>query len=131
MTDPIADFLARIRNGIMARKASVDMPASKMKVKLAELLRDEGYLLSVTQSDTDGPQGTLSLTLRWDANRRPAIAGLRRVSKPGQRAYVPSDKLPKVRRGMGTAIVSTSKGIMTDRDARKQGVGGEVICEVW
>ena len=131
MTDPIADFLARIRNGILARKASVDMPASKMKTKLAELLRDEGYLLSVTQSDSDGPQGTLSLTLRWDANRRPAISGLRRVSKPGQRAYVSSDQLPKVRRGLGTAIVSTSKGIMTDREARKQGVGGEVVCEVW
>jgi small subunit ribosomal protein S8 len=131
MTDPIADFLARIRNGIMARKASVDMPASKMKKKLAELLRDEGYLTAVTESASDGPQGILSLTLRWDANRKPAISGLRRVSKPGQRAYVPSDKLPRVRRGLGTAIISTSKGMMTDRAARKQGVGGEVVCEIW
>lgn len=131
MTDPIADFLARIRNGIMARKASVDMPASKMKRKLAELLRDEGYLLSVTESGSDGPQGTLSITLRWDVNRKPAISGLRRVSKPGQRAYVPSDRLPRVRRGLGTAIISTSKGMMTDREARKLGVGGEVVCEVW
>jgi small subunit ribosomal protein S8 len=131
MTDPIADFLARIRNGIMARKASVDMPGSKVKKKLAELLRDEGYLTAVTESGSEHPQGILSLTLRWDQNRKPAISGLRRVSRPGQRAYVPADKLPKVRRGLGTAFISTSKGMMTDREARKQGVGGEVICEVW
>lgn len=131
MTDPIADFLARIRNGILARKASVDMPVSKMKRKLAELLRDEGYLAGVTESASEGPQGILSLTLRWDSNRKPAIQGLRRVSKPGQRAYVPSDKLPRVRRGLGTAIISTSKGMMTDREARKLGVGGEVVCEIW
>ena len=131
MTDPIADFLARIRNGIMARKATVDLPVSKVKRKLAELLRDEGYLSAVTESGSDAPQGTLSLTLRWDANKKPAISGLRRVSKPGQRAYVPSDRLPKVRRGLGTAFISTSKGMMTDREARKQGVGGEVICEIW
>jgi small subunit ribosomal protein S8 len=131
MTDPIADFLTRIRNGILARKATVDVPVSKVKRVLAGLLRNEGYILSFTESASDGPQGTLSITLRWDANRKPAISGLRRVSKPGQRAYVPSDKLPKVRRGLGTAIISTSKGMMTDRDARKQGVGGEVICEVW
>jgi small subunit ribosomal protein S8 len=131
MTDPIADFLTRIRNGIMARKATVDVPASNVKRKLAELLREEGYLASVTESASDGPQATISLTLRWDANRRSAISGLRRVSKPGQRAYVAADKLPRVRRGLGTAFISTSRGIMTDRDARKHGVGGEVICEVW
>ena len=131
MTDPIADLLARIRNGILARKASIDVPHSKVKQKLAELLRDEGYLTSVTESGSDSPQGILSLTLRWDPNRKPAISGLRRVSRPGQRAYVPADKLPKVRRGLGTAFISTSKGIMTDREARKQGVGGEVVCEIW
>jgi small subunit ribosomal protein S8 len=131
MTDPISDLLARIRNGIMARKAAIDVPASKVKRKLAELLRDEGYLNAVTESAGEGAQGILSLTLRWDASRRPAISGLRRVSKPGQRAYVSADSLPKVRRGLGTAIVSTSKGMMTDREARKQRVGGEVICEVW
>jgi small subunit ribosomal protein S8 len=131
MTDPIADFLTRIRNGIMSRKSSVDVPVSKVKRKLAELLRNEGYLTAVTESATDGPQGILSLTLRWDQNRKPAISGIRRVSKPGQRAYVPADQLPRVRRGLGTAIVSTSRGMMTDRDARKQGIGGEVICEVW
>ncbi len=131
MTDPIADLLARVRNGILARKSAVDMPASKMKRKLAELLRDEGYIAGVTESASEGPQGILSITLRWDANHRSAISGLRRVSKPGQRAYVPAGQLPKVRGGLGTAIVSTSKGMMTDRQARKEGVGGEVVCEVW
>jgi len=131
MTDPIADFLARLRNAIMARKASLDLPASKLKRKLAEILRDEGYLTSVTESGSDNPQGILSITLRWDANHRAAISGLRRVSKPGQRAYVPATRLPKVRGGLGTAVVSTSKGLMTDRQARKQNVGGEVICEIW
>ncbi len=131
MTDPIADFLARLRNAIMARKATIDVPASKMKRKLAEILRDEGYLTAVTESGSEAPQGTLNLTLRWDPNHRSAISGLRRVSKPGQRAYVPADRLPKVRGGLGTAVVSTSKGLMTDRQARKENVGGEVICEVW
>lgn len=131
MTDPIADFLARLRNAIMARKASLDLPVSKMKRRLAEILRDEGYLTAVTESASDGPQGILSVTLRWDPNHKPAISGLRRVSKPGQRAYVPATRLPKVRGGLGTAVVSTSKGLMTDRQARKENVGGEVICEVW
>jgi small subunit ribosomal protein S8 len=131
MTDPIADFLARLRNAIMARKASLDLPTSRMKRKLAEILRDEGYLVSVTESGTEHPQGILSITLRWDPNHRSAISGLRRVSKPGQRAYVPATRLPKVRGGLGTAVVSTSKGLMTDRQARKENVGGEVICEVW
>ena len=131
MTDPIADFLARVRNAIMARKASLDMPASKMKRKLAEILREEGYLAGVTESAGEHPQGILSLTLRWDANHRSAISGLRRVSKPGQRAYVPATKVPKVRGGLGTAVVSTSKGLMTDRQARKEHVGGELVCEIW
>jgi small subunit ribosomal protein S8 len=131
MTDPIADFLARLRNAIMARKATLDLPASKMKRRLAEILRDEGYLNAVTESGTDKPQGILSVTLRWDTNHRSAISGLRRVSKPGQRSYVPATRLPKVRGGLGTAVVSTSKGLMTDRQARKENVGGEVICEVW
>ena len=131
MTDPIADFLARVRNAIMARKASLDMPASKMKRRLAEILRDEGYLTAVTESGSDNPQGILSVTLRWDTNHKSAISGLRRVSKPGQRSYVPATRLPKVRGGLGTAVVSTSKGLMTDRQARRENVGGEVICEVW
>jgi small subunit ribosomal protein S8 len=130
MTDPIADFLARLNNGILARKTSIDVPASKMKKRLAELLRDEGFLTSVVESSGD-KHVTLSITLRWDGQNRPAISGLRRVSKPGQRAYVGHDALPKVRGGLGTAIVSTSKGMMTARDARKAGLGGEVICEIW
>jgi small subunit ribosomal protein S8 len=130
MTDPIADLLARINNGILARKTSIDVPRSKMKKKLAELLRDEGFLSAVTES-ADDKQGIISITLRWDGQNRPAISGLRRVSKPGQRAYVGHGDLPKVRGGLGTAIVSTSKGMMTARDARKAGLGGEVICEIW
>lgn len=130
MTDPIADFLARINNGILARKATIDVPASKMKKRLAEILRDEGYLAGV-QENPNEKQGVLSLTLRWDAQNKPAISGLRRVSKPGQRAYVHADDIKKVRGGLGVAVVSTSKGMMTDREARKQGVGGEVVCEIW
>jgi small subunit ribosomal protein S8 len=130
MTDPIADFLPRIRNGILARKATVDCPASKIKLKVAELLVAEGFISGVTESAADVGT-TLTVTLRWDAQRRPAITTIRRVSKPGQRHYVPATAIPKVRGGMGTSLISTSKGLMTDRDARKQNVGGEVICEVW
>jgi small subunit ribosomal protein S8 len=130
MTDPIADFLARIRNAIMARKSSLDLPASKLKLRLAELLRDEGFVSAVSFSP-DGPQGTISVTLRWDAQNRAAIQGLRRVSRPGQRTYSHKDGIKKVRGGLGVAVISTSKGLLTDRDARKQGVGGEILCEVW
>jgi small subunit ribosomal protein S8 len=130
MTDPIADFLARLNNAILSRKTTIELPASKFKLKLAELLRDEGYLTAVA-FNTEGPQGTISVTLRWDAQNRPAITGLRRVSKPGQRRYFGKDDIKKVRGGLGVSIVSTSKGLLTDREARKQGVGGEVVCEVW
>src|SRR5688572_22885545 len=101
MTDPIADFLARINNGILARKTSIDVPASKMKKKLAELLVNEGFINAVTESGDD-KQGKLSITLRWDGQNRPAISGIRRMSKPGQRAYVGHDNLPRVRGGLGT-----------------------------
>ena len=127
MTDPIADFLARINNGILARRASIDVPASKLKFRLAELLQSEGFISGVSEPEA----GTLSIALRWDGKRQSAISGIRRVSKPGQRAYVAADAIPKIRGGLGTALISTSKGVLTDRDARKQGVGGEVICEVW
>jgi small subunit ribosomal protein S8 len=130
MTDPVADFLTRIRNGILARKQAIDVPRSKLKKQLAELLKNEGFVAGVTESD-EGIQGTITVTLRWDAQNKSAISGIRRVSTPGQRTYVGADKLPKVRGGLGTAFISTSKGLMTDRDARKQGVGGEVLCEVW
>jgi small subunit ribosomal protein S8 len=130
MTDPIADFLARLRNAIMSRKTTIELPASQVKLKLAELMRDEGYLTAVA-FNAEGPQGTISVTLRWDAQNRPAITGLRRVSRPGQRRYFGKDDIKKVRGGLGVSVVSTSKGLLTDREARKQGVGGEVLCEVW
>ena len=133
MTDPIADFLARIRNGIRARKLSIELPRSNMKVRLAEILRDEGFVNAVATSE-DKKQGILKLELRYDG--RPtgagrAITGMRRVSRPGQRHYVPAKDVPKVRNGLGIAILSTSQGVMTDKEARAKGVGGEVLCEVW
>jgi small subunit ribosomal protein S8 len=131
MTDPISDLLARIRNAILSRKASLDVPASKMKKKVAEILRDEGYLSAVSESEGEHNQGKLTLTLRWDTGHKAAITGIKRISTPGQRAYVHADGLPTVRGGLGTAIISTSKGLMTDKQARKAKVGGEVICEVW
>jgi small subunit ribosomal protein S8 len=130
MTDPISDFLTRVRNGIRARKGAVDCPRSTIKLRIAEILKEEGYVDGVTDVET-GPQGLISLTLRWTDGERCAISGLRRVSKPGQRAYVPAKSVPKVRNGLGIAILSTSRGVMTDRRARELGVGGEVICEVW
>ena len=132
MTDPIADFLARIRNGIRARKADITCPRSNMKLRLAEILRDEGFLGPVTSSE-DNKQGMLKLTLRYDGRvgHGSAITGMRRVSRPGQRAYVPHHQVPRVRNGLGIAILSTSQGVMTDREARTKGVGGEVLCEVW
>ena len=130
MTDPIADFLTRIRNAITARKANVEIPASKMKLRLAEVLRDEGFIAGVSSND-EGPQGTIVVTLRYDNRNRCAIEGLRRVSRPGQRKYVAKDDVPRVRSGLGVSVLTTSKGVMTDRAARKAGLGGELICEVW
>jgi small subunit ribosomal protein S8 len=130
MTDPISDFLARLRNGIHARKERIDCPRSNLKVRIAEILREEGYVNAVTSIDDD-IQGRLSVALRYDANHVAAIRGLKRVSRPGQRRYVGAKDLPKVRNGLGIAIVSTSQGVMTDRRARKLGVGGEVLCHVW
>jgi small subunit ribosomal protein S8 len=130
MTDPIADFLTRIRNAVQARKVKVSSPASKMKIRIAEILKQEGYIrdLSVVP---DNRQGILELDLKYDNDNRCAIEGLRRVSKPGQRRYVGKDALPKVRAGLGVAIVTTSRGVMTDREARRKALGGEVICAIW
>ena len=136
MTDPIADFLARIRNGIRARKQQIECPRSNMKLRIAEILRDEGFVQSVSSID-DKKQGLMRLELRYEG--RPAgagfasnaISGMRRISRPGQRHYVPAKDIPKVRNGLGIAIISTSQGVMTDREARTKGVGGEVLCEVW
>lgn len=131
MTDPIADFLARMRNGIRARKQRVECPRSNLKVRIAEILREEGFVDGVVTGENDNPQGTLTVTLRYDGRTGSAISGLRRVSRPGQRKYVPAKDVPKVRNGLGIAILSTSQGLMTDREARKRGVGGEILCEVW
>jgi small subunit ribosomal protein S8 len=130
MTDPIADMLTRIRNAITARKAKVIMPASKMKARIAEVLREEGFVGAIS-SEEDGKQGLLSIELRYDNNNHNAIQGIRRVSKPGQRTYARHTGLPRVRSGLGIAILTTSKGVMTEREARKQGLGGELLCEVW
>jgi small subunit ribosomal protein S8 len=130
MTDPIADMLTRIRNAITARKAKVIMPSSKMKTRIAEVLKDEGFVGAVS-SETDDKQGLLHIELRYDNNNHNAIQGIRRVSKPGQRTYARHTGLPRVRSGLGIAILTTSKGIMTEREARKQGLGGELLCEVW
>jgi small subunit ribosomal protein S8 len=130
ITDPIADMLTRIRNAGAARHEQVDVPASNMKKAIAEILYEEGYIKNYQIID-DGGQGIIRITLKYMADRTQAIAGLRRVSKPGLRVYASCEELPKVLRGLGIAIVSTSKGIMTDRQARKENVGGEVLAFIW
>jgi len=129
-TDPIADMLTRIRNAVMAQHGYVVMPSSKIKVAVARILRDEGFIqdFDVTQ---DRPQPRLRIWLKYTANRRPVITGLRRVSKPGCRVYTKRKEIPWVRSGVGIAIISTPKGVMTDRRARRLGVGGEIICYIW
>jgi len=130
MTDPIADFLARIRNAIMARHAEVVSPSSKLKVRIADVLKEEGFISGYDVRETETfPE--LVVRLRWADARKNAITEMRRRSRPGQRAYVSKDNIPKVRSGLGIAILSTSRGLMTDRAARKAGVGGELLCEVW
>jgi small subunit ribosomal protein S8 len=130
MTDPIADFLARIRNAILARHAEVLAPSSKLKQRICELLKDEGYIAGYDVRDQEGVT-EIVVKLRWADPRTNAITGLRRRSRPGQRMYVRHGTIPKVRSGLGIAILSTSKGLMTDRAARKAGLGGELLCEVW
>ena len=130
MSDPLADMLTRIRNGVMVKFDTVDMPTSKVKVNVAKVLKDEGYITDYQVSD-EGVQGTLTLTLKYGPNGEPVISGIKRVSKPGLRQYVKANAIPKVLNGLGIAIVSTSKGIITDRAARALNTGGEVICEVW
>ena len=130
ITDPIADMLTRIRNAGMARHESVDVPASKMKTAIAEVLLKEGYIKAFQIVD-DGTQGVIRITLKYLPGRERAIQGLKRVSKPGLRVYAGADELPRILKGLGVAIISTSKGIMTDREARKAHVGGEVLAFVW
>ena len=130
MTDPIADLLTRVRNAAQAHHRSVDVPASKLKRELARVLAEERFLDNFAYYD-DGKQGQLRLYLRYTASNVSIIQGLRRMSKPGLRRYASKADLPRIRRGLGVAIVSTSRGVMTDRDARRAGVGGEVLCSVW
>ena len=130
ITDPIADMLTRIRNASNAKHDTVDVPASNMKKSIAQILLDEGYIKSFQIID-DGTQGTIRITLKYVGGKEKAISGLRRVSKPGLRVYAGADELPRVLRGLGIAIISTSKGVMTDKAARAAHVGGEVLAFVW
>jgi len=130
MTDPIADFLTFIRNASLARHDSVRIPRSKLKQRIAEILQAEGFIKSCEVVE-DGKQGFLQITLKYDDEGQPVLSGLKRVSKPGLRIYVSKDRIPKVLGGLGITILTTSKGVMTDREARKENVGGEVICSVW
>ena len=130
MNDPIADMLTRIRNALTARHDTVTLPASNMKKAIAKILLDEGYIKSVDYID-DGLQGQIKIVLKYAEGKQSVINGLKRISPPGLRVYARSEELPKVLGGLGIAIVSTSKGVMTDKEARKAGVGGEVLAYIW
>lgn len=129
MTDPIADYLTRLRNAIMARKKVVEIPASGLKKDITRILYDKGYILSYKLED-DNKQGMIKIALKYGKDRRSAISELKRVSTPGLRQYAPTGELPRVLNGLGVAIISTSQGVITDKEARNLGVGGEVICYV-
>ena len=130
MTDTIADMLTRIRNAMIAKHDSVEIPASTMKKAIAQILVDEGYIKSF-EVIADGEKKTIRIQLKYGANKQRVIVGIKRISRPGLRVYARKDEMPKVLGGLGIAIVSTSRGVMTDREARKQGVGGEVLAYVW
>jgi len=130
MSDPLADMLTRIRNGVMAKFDSVVMPRSNTKINIAKVLKEEGYILGYHVSE-EGPQGTLSIDLKYGSDMTPVITGIKRVSKPGLRKYAKVGNIPKVLNGLGIAILSSSKGIITDSTARASNVGGEILCEVW
>ena len=129
-TDPISDLLTRIRNAQKAKKRFVDVPSSKMKLKIADILKEQGFIADYSVNDTPNKQGNINLKLKYN-NNEGVILGLERVSRPGIRKYVQHNEIPRVLNGLGVAIVSTSKGLMTDNDARKFGLGGEVICNIW
>ncbi len=129
MTDPVADYLTRLRNAIQAKHKRVDVPASGLKREITKLLVEQKFITGFTEMK-DSPQGTLRIQLKYQ-DSRPVITGLKRISTPGLRRYVGSDKLPRVLGGLGIAIISTSRGLMTDRQAREAKLGGEVLCEVW
>ena len=130
LTDPIADLLTRIRNAQRAGLEQVELPASKIKQRICEVLRDEGFVREVTAKE-DGQQGVLTVILKYDSDKRPAISEIRRQSKPGLRRYLSYRDIPPVMNGLGIAVLSTSKGILVDREARKQQVGGELLATVW
>ncbi len=133
MTDPIADFLTRLRNGAHANKEHVMIPSSKLKTEMARILREQGYIdgWDVEPANDERPGDVLRVTLKYTEDRKAVITGLKRLSRPGRRVYAPANGLPRVQGGMGTAIVSTSKGVMTGHEARQQGVGGEIVALVW
>jgi len=130
MTDPIADMLTRIRNGLQSRHAAVEMPASKLKSAIAEVLKDEGYIKGFATTG-EGATKTLKVELRYVGKNEPVLSGLKRISKPGLRVYSQATEIPRVFGGLGVAIISTSRGVMSGAQARKQRVGGEIICHVW
>jgi small subunit ribosomal protein S8 len=132
MTDPIADLLTRIRNAIMAGHKVVEAPASNLKKEVARILFEKGYILSYKVTEGDGPQGTLKIALKYNPkSKQPAIKEIQRASRPGLRQYKGADDMPRVLNGLGIAIISTSKGLMTDKEARKENIGGEVLCYVY
>lgn len=130
VTDTIADMLTRIRNAASAKHDTVDIPASNMKKAIADILLEEGYINNIKSID-DGKQGVIRITLKYTANKQNVISGIKRISKPGLRVYTGKDEIPKVLGGLGIALMSTSKGVMTDKKARQEGVGGEVLAFVW
>ncbi|HHW06095.1 MAG TPA: 30S ribosomal protein S8 [Clostridia bacterium] len=130
MTDPIADFLTRIRNANLVYKETVEVPSSKMKLAMTQIMKDEGFIKDFEHIE-DGKQGIIRIYLKYGPNREKVITGLKRISKPGLRVYAKKDAVPKVLNGLGIAVLSTSKGLMTDKQARREGIGGEVICYIW
>jgi small subunit ribosomal protein S8 len=133
MTDPVSDFLTRLRNAAAAQHRDVAIPYSKLKTELARILSEQGYIegYDVLPAAPGNPGGELRVTLKYTQERAPVITGMQRVSRPGRRTYVDHDHIPRVQGGMGTAIISTSKGVMTGHDARREGIGGEVVAKVW
>lgn len=130
MTDPVADFLTRIRNGNMVMHETVEVPGSKIKISIAQIMREEGYIKDYEYIE-DGKQGIIRIFLKYGPEKKKVITGIKRISKPGLRVYVGKDEIPRVLGGLGTAVISTSKGLMTDKNARKAKLGGEVLCYIW
>jgi small subunit ribosomal protein S8 len=130
LTDPIADMLTRIRNSVLIKAEKVDIPASRLKVEIAKIMKEEGFIKSY-KIIKDKKQGVLRVTLKYAQDNKPIVEGLKRISKPGRRVYVGKDEVPSVMSGMGIAVVTTPKGILTDKACRREGVGGEVLCYIW